>query len=126
MIRAIIVDDEPAVANIITHFIEKEHLPVEIVGKACNGQEALTLIGQKKPQLAFLDIQMPMMNGLEATRAIRSLSSPDAQLIPIIAMTANAFPEDIAATRQAGMNEHLSKPVNMKHFQTVLKKWCHK
>lgn len=97
------------------------------VTTAQNGLEALEKFTAAAPDtysLILMDIQMPVMNGLEAARAIRSLSRPDAQLIPIIAMTANAFPEDIAATKQAGMNEHLSKPVNMEHFQTVLKKWC--
>lgn len=67
---------------------------------------------------------MPVMNGLEAAKAIRALPCQDAQTVPIIAMTANAFPEDIAATLQAGMNEHLSKPVNLEQFQAMLQKWC--
>ena len=62
----------------------------------------------------LMDIMMPVMNGYEATRAIRSMASrPDAGRIPIIAMTANAFAEDIQASREAGMDAHLAKPLNM-------------
>lgn len=63
---------------------------------------------------------MPVMNGLEAAKAIRALPVKDAQTVPIVAMTANAFPEDIAATLQAGMNEHLSKPIDLEQFHSIL------
>ena len=61
----------------------------------------------------LMDIMMPKMNGLEATRAIRALDREDAKSITIIAMTANAFDEDVKASHEAGMNEHLSKPLNI-------------
>ena len=67
-----------------------------------------------------MDIQMPVMNGLEATKKIRSLEQADAADIPIIAMTANAFQEDRDAARDAGMNAHLSKPVNIDQIQKVI------
>ena len=63
---------------------------------------------------------MPVMNGLEATKKIRSLEQADAADIPIIAMTANAFQEDRDAARDAGMNAHLSKPVNIDQIQKVI------
>lgn len=94
---------------------------------AKNGLEALDKFKAAPPgtyNLILMDIQMPVMNGLEAAKAIRSLPCQDAQTVPIIAMTANAFPEDIAATLRAGMNEHLSKPVNLEQFQAMLQKWC--
>ncbi|MBR3318004.1 MAG: response regulator [Atopobiaceae bacterium] len=63
---------------------------------------------------------MPEMDGLEATEAIRALNRPDAKTIPIIALTANAFDEDVQRSLQAGMNAHLSKPVDLDHlFQTL-------
>ena len=68
----------------------------------------------------LMDIQMPVMNGLEATKKIRSLEQADAADIPIIAMTANAFQEDRDAARDAGMNAHLSKPVNIDQIQKVI------
>ena len=60
----------------------------------------------------LMDVMMPVMDGLEATRRIRSLNRPDAKTIPIFAMTANAFADDAERSRQAGMNEHLTKPLD--------------
>ena len=60
-----------------------------------------------------MDIQMPVMNGYEAARQIRSCENEDAKTIPILAMSANAFQEDVARSMDAGMNEHLSKPIDM-------------
>ena len=82
---------------------------------AANGEEALHLFQASDPgyyALILMDIQMPVMNGYEATRAIRSLNRPDAQTIPIIAMTADAFVEDIRNAEAAGMNGHMAKPLN--------------
>ena len=70
----------------------------------------------------LMDIQMPVMNGLEAARAIRSLSREDAATIPIIAMTANAFAEDVRAALDAGMNEHVAKPIDMQVLCEALRK----
>ena len=70
-----------------------------------------------------MDIQMPIMNGYEATQAIRKLSRKDATEIPIIAMTANAFAEDIQRSKNAGMNEHLTKPLDIKQLIKCLEKW---
>ena len=74
--------------------------------------------------LIFMDIQMPVMNGYEATAAIRSLKSvPEAKTIPIIAMTANAFAEDVMLAKNAGMNEHISKPLDMARLRDLLMRW---
>ena len=85
------------------------------VTQAWNGQEALELFSKSEPfhfDAILLDMQMPEMDGCEAARRIRALSRPDAPAIPIIAVTANAFAEDIAATAAAGMNAHVSKPID--------------
>ncbi len=66
---------------------------------------------------------MPVMDGYESTRAIRSLGRPDAQLIPIIAMTADAFSEDIRQCLDSGMNAHTAKPINLDEVLTLLKKY---
>ncbi len=68
----------------------------------------------------LMDVRMPEMDGLEATAAIRALDRPDAKRIPIIALTANAFDEDVQRSMQAGMNAHLSKPVESSHLIQTL------
>ena len=78
---------------------------------------------QEHFDLIFMDIQMPVMNGYEATAAIRSLHRADAKTLPIVAMTANAFAEDVMLTKSAGMNEHISKPIDMVKLRDVLRKW---
>ena len=67
-----------------------------------------------------MDVRMPEMDGLEATQAIRALDRPDAKSVPIIAMTANAFDEDVQRSLQVGMNAHLSKPVEPDHLYQTL------
>ena len=87
---------------------------VEVV-QAWNGEEALEIFKASKPfefNVILMDMQMPQMDGCEASRRIRLLSRPDAKTIPIIAITANAFAEDIAATSAAGMNSHIPKPID--------------
>ncbi len=66
---------------------------------------------------------MPVMNGYEASRAIRALSGDYPKSVPIVAMTANAFAEDVAAAKSAGMNEHIAKPLDFNQLQKTLKKW---
>lgn len=88
-----------------------------------NGAEAVAAFESAAPgtyDAVLMDIQMPEMNGFEATQAIRSLPRPDARTIPIVAMTANAFAEDIQAALDAGMNAHVAKPVDMKVLRATL------
>ena len=110
--RLLLVDD-----NMINREIAKEILSVTHVqvDTAENGQEAVDkyLAGGEGYALILMDIQMPVMDGYEAARAIRASSRPDAKSIPIIAMTANTFAEDIRRARDAGMNGHLAKPVSV-------------
>ena len=73
--------------------------------------------------LIFMDVQMPVMNGYEATETIRKLEREDAARIPIIAMTANAFAEDMAASRRAGMNEHIAKPLDLGQLMKCMGEW---
>ena len=87
-----------------------------VITPAVDGQEALEIFSSSAPgtyDVILMDVMMPRMNGLEATRAIRALPRDDAQRIPIIAMTANAFDDDVRATREAGMDAHLSKPIDI-------------
>lgn len=100
-------------AEIAAEFLEEAGLRVEF---AQNGREAVRKFGESAAgyySLIFMDIQMPEMDGYEATRAIRALDRPDAAEVPIIAMTANAFMDDIKAADEAGMNGHIAKPIDI-------------
>ena len=95
------------------------------VTKAWNGQEAVELFRKSGPggfDVIFMDIMMPVMNGYEATKMIRSLDREDAKEIPIIAMTANAFTEDRIRAKEAGMDEHIAKPVDVELLIKVIHK----
>ena len=86
-----------------------------VVTEAKNGKEALDLFEASKPgdyDVILMDMMMPVMDGLEATRRIRALNRPDAKTIPIFAMTANAFSDDVERSKRAGINEHLTKPLD--------------
>ena len=76
--------------------------------------------------IVFMDIQMPKMNGYDATRAIRAADRAYCKMLPIIAMTANAFAEDVAAAKTVGMNEHIDKPVDLKILEATMHKWLRK
>ena len=100
-----------------------------VVLKAWNGKEAIEIFEKSEPgeiDLIMMDIMMPVMGGLEATRKIRALDRPDAATIPIVAMTANAFSDDIRRSREAGMNEHLSKPLEMEKIIRTAARYCRK
>ena len=95
------------------------------VTKAWNGQEAVELFRKSEPggfDIILMDIMMPVMNGYKATKMIRSLDRADAKEIPIIAMTANAFAEDRIRVKEAGMNEHVAKPVDVELLIKVIHK----
>ena len=110
--RLLLVEDNELNREIAVALLESTN--AEIV-TAVNGQEAVALFDRSEPayyDLILMDIQMPVMNGLEATRTIRGLNRVDAGSIPIIAMTANAFAEDVQNSLDAGMNAHISKPMD--------------
>ena len=91
-----------------------------------DGKEAFELFAGSEPgeyDVILMDVMMPEMDGLEATRRIRSLERADAGTIPIIAMTANAYPEDVTKAREAGMNEHLAKPLAAKTLLGAVRRW---
>jgi CheY-like chemotaxis protein len=97
-----------------------------IIDEAADGQEALDIFSASAPgyyNLVFMDVQMPNMDGHEATRRIRALDREDAKTIPIIAMTANAYREDIDRALAAGMNDHLAKPIDIAEVTKALSKW---
>ena len=95
----------------------------DFIDGALGTKEAVDAFAGSEPgsiDAILMDVMMPVMNGYEATKAIRSMDRTDAKVVPIIAMTANAFAEDKIKSRQAGMNEHISKPLDTKQvIQTV-------
>ena len=88
-----------------------------------NGKEAVEKVAASTPgefAAVLMDVQMPVMNGYEATKKIRELDDPKLANIPIIAMTANAFKEDIKAAHDAGMNSHIAKPIDIQQMISTL------
>ena len=111
-------------AEIVTELLELVNMHVD---HAWNGEEAVERYMESAPgtyMAVLMDVQMPGMNGYEAARAIRAQKSsrPDAGEIPIYAMTANAYTEDISAALNAGMNGHIAKPVDTAALYRLLKK----
>lgn len=119
-LRMLVAEDNDINAEILEELLSCEGVSCERTG---NGQEALERFRQMPPgtfAAVLMDIQMPVMNGYEATRAIRGLDRPDGKTIPIVAMTANAFAEDVQNSMEAGMNAHLAKPIDMAMLKEVL------
>jgi len=116
----LVVEDMELNAEILMDLLEMEDIRSE---HAVNGQIAVDMFSEHPSgyyDAILMDVRMPVMDGLEATRTIRALDRGDAKSIPIIAMTANAFDEDVKQTLQAGMNAHLSKPVEPEHLYEML------
>ena len=107
MIKAVICDDELATRNIICHFLEEEQLPIEIVGNAEDGEEAIQLIKETSPRLIFLDIHMPQKNGFQVIEEVsREVGAQ------IIVLTAFASFENAQQALRLGVSDILSKPVD--------------
>ena len=121
-VRVLAAEDNDLNAEILEELLACEGVACE---RTVNGQEALNRFLSAPPRhfdAVLMDIQMPVMNGYEAACAIRASDHPDAKTIPIIAMTANAFAEDVQKAMESGMNMHLSKPINMDVLKEVLTK----
>jgi len=114
----LLVEDEPVNREVQLDLLKEIGWRVDV---AVNGQQAVDLVSRNPYQLILMDMQMPVMNGLDATRAIREM--PRGGYIPILAMTANAFSEDREACIQAGMDDFLTKPVMPDTLFKVLLRW---
>ena len=113
MTRVLLVDDEPLVLIGMQGMLNWAALGYEVVGTARNGAEALRAVQEKQPDIVVSDIRMPVMNGHEAAKKIRAIKNRnDAAKIKIIALSANAFREDIAESIKSGINAHCSKPID--------------
>ena len=120
-LRALVVEDNELNMEIATSMLENAHMEVT---EAADGQEALEIFEKSAPgyfSVIYMDLMMPRLGGLEATRAIRALKRRDARTIPIIAMSANAFADDIINCRLAGMNKHLAKPLDEERMVQALR-----
>ena len=115
--RILIVDDEPVNLEIACFLLEAAGLRVD---RAEDGRQAIERVHDTPYALIMMDIQMPRLDGLSATRAIRASGLPRAAEIPIVAMTANAFNEDVAAAVAAGMNGHIAKPIDVTALYRLL------
>jgi len=110
--KVLLCEDHPMNSEIAKGLLEKEGMTVVCADNGIKGVSAMSASAPGEFDLVLMDIRMPLMDGLEAARAIRALPRPDAATVPIIAMTANAFDEDVQKSREAGMNAHLSKPID--------------
>ena len=120
--RILVVEDNELNMEIICTILENYGIETE---QAVNGEEAVRRMEESVPgyyDMIFMDIMMPEMDGLEATRTIRNLDREDCKKIPIYAMSANAFDEDVKRSLASGMNGHLSKPVNLQVLEKTLQK----
>lgn len=122
-VRALLVEDNDLNMEIAKFHLEQEDIEVFM---AVNGQEAVEMFEKSEIgyyDIILMDIMMPIMNGLDATRAIRSMNRADALAIPIIAMSANAFEQDVQQSLEAGMNAHLVKPMDGAKITDTMRKF---
>ncbi len=119
-VRVLLAEDNDLNAEIATEIFKEEGMEVEW---ARDGQEALDMFEAAAPDhfdIVLMDVRMPRMNGYEATRAIRASGHADAASVPILAMSANAFSDDVEASLRSGMNGHLSKPINVAQVMAAI------
>ena len=119
--RILLVEDNEINQEIASELLKAMGIDVSI---ANNGAEALEICKETVFDLVLMDIQMPIMDGLEATRRIRASGSVQAKEMPIIAMTANAMSGDREKSLQAGMNDHITKPIDHEELRAAIQHWC--
>ena len=118
--RLLLVEDNELNREIAEELLEESGFVVET---AFNGSIAVDMVGNSEPgyySLILMDVQMPVMNGYDAARAIRALENPKLASIPIVAMTANAFDEDRRLALESGMNDHVTKPINVSKLMNTI------
>jgi len=119
----LVAEDVEMNQQLICHILGHLGAKVEV---AANGEEALRKIKSRLYDCVLMDVQMPEMDGIQATREIRSLEDPQASQVPVIALTANADPEDLQRYEQAGMNDYLAKPFGETQLlEAILSNICH-
>lgn len=124
--RILVVEDNDLNREIATEILSMTGAKVET---AENGREAVEMVEASEKyyyDLILMDLQMPVMNGYEATSALRAMDREDTRNIPIVAMTANAFLEDVQKSKACGMNEHMAKPLDIEQLHQMLARWLGK
>ncbi|MDR1481679.1 MAG: PAS domain S-box protein [Synergistaceae bacterium] len=119
--HVLLVEDNEINQEIAVELLTQFGATVEV---AVDGAKALAMIGESSFDMVFMDVQMPVMDGLEATRQIRGIMNYDEKSLPIIAMTAHAMKGDYEKSVNAGMNDHLTKPIDPDALYSTLKKWA--
>ena len=123
-LRVLLVEDNEMNMEIAEFLLKEQHMQVD---RAWNGAQAVELFEQSETHaydIVLMDIMMPVMDGLEAARRIRSLKREDAKTVPIFAMSANTFIDDIAKSREAGMDEHFTKPLDIEVIREAIGRYC--
>jgi CheY-like chemotaxis protein/nitrogen-specific signal transduction histidine kinase len=121
-VSILLVEDNELNMEIAEFLLEEEGA---VIQKAWDGHEAVKFFEASKPweiQMILMDVMMPVMDGEQAAKAIRALNRPDAKTVPIIAMTANTFEDDIDSAIASGMNAHIAKPIDVEQIKEVIKK----
>ncbi|MCR2047340.1 ATP-binding protein [Acetatifactor muris] len=121
--RILVVEDNEINREIAMEIIGATGAMVECASDGMEGLRRFEMMPEGYFNMVFMDIQMPVMNGYEATRAIRKLPRNDALSVPIVALSANTFAEDVAASREAGMNGHLKKPLDVSELIAGMGRW---
>jgi len=120
--RVLLVEDNELNLEIAAELLGMTGVQIDTAENGKQAVERFSAAPENYYDIIFMDVQMPVMGGYEATRRIRGLDRPDAASVWIVAMTANAFVEDIRQAKEAGMNEHVSKPVDLERLQEVLRR----
>ena len=118
--HALLVEDNDLNAEIAQMILSDMGISTEVANDGAQAVEAFKAAAPGTFDLVFMDIMMPVMNGLDATRAIRALERDDAKTTPVLAMTANAFQDDVRASLDAGMNGHITKPLNREQIEEAV------
>lgn len=119
----LLVEDNQLNAEIAAELLRMSALTVDCAWDSIEAVDCLANCPDGYYDMVFMDIQMPRMNGYDATRAIRSSARDYCKRVPIVAMTANAFAEDVQAAKTVGMNEYIAKPLELATLAAVLKRY---